>query len=255
MKVIVVVPTYNEAKNLREMAHALLDLPIPNLSVLVVDDSSPDGTGIVADDIAAGFPDRLQVIHRKGKAGIGRAYIAGFEAALDAGATAIVQMDADFSHSPDYIPEMLGHLSDHDVVIGSRYVRGGKLDERWEIGRVLLSWFANSVYVRVILGLIVKDATAGFKVWRRNTLLGIGLDRVSSNGYVFQVEMAYLTERLGYSALETPIYFEDRRIGQSKMSIAIKLEAAWRTIQVGLRHRRILPEHRRDHSVVKPRGT
>jgi dolichol-phosphate mannosyltransferase len=161
-------------------------------------------------------------------------------------------MDADFSHSPAYIPAMLGHLADHDVVVGSRYVQGGKLDERWGAGRYLLSWFANSVYVRLLLGLRVRDATAGFKAWKRETLVGIGLDRIRSNGYVFQVEMAYLSERLGYSVLETPIYFEDRRIGQSKMSIPIKLEAAWRTIEVGLRHHRIMPEDRQDPMAELP---
>lgn len=227
------------------MAHALLDLPIPHLSVVVVDDSSPDGTGDVADDLAADVPDRVQVIHRRGKYGLGTAYIDGFLYALDSGATVIVQMDADFSHSPTDIPKMVGYLSDYDVVVGSRYVHGGHLDERWGIGRYLLSWFANSVYVRMILRLNVRDATAGFKAWRRDTLLGIGLDRVRSNGYVFQVEMAYLTERLGYQVLETPIYFEDRRIGKSKMNVPIKLEAVWRTIQVGLRHQRVMPEDRR----------
>ncbi len=244
MKLIVVIPTYNEADNLRQISQALLDLPMPDLAVLVVDDSSTDGTGRIADELSRGRPDRIQVIHRKGKGGLGRAYLAGFESALDSGATAIVQMDADFSHAPDYIPEMVGYLEDYDVVVGSRYVSGGKLDERWGVGRYLLSWFANSVYVRLLLRLRVHDATSGFKAWRRDTLLGIGINRVRSNGYVFQVEMAFLTERLGYRVLETPIYFEDRRIGQSKMSIPIKLEAAWRTIEVGLRHHRIKPKDR-----------
>ena len=247
VKVTVVIPTYNEADNLQQMARMLLDLPLPDLSILVVDDSSPDGTGRIADDLAMEVPDRLQVIHRQGKGGLGTAYITGFDWALEDGATVIVQMDADFSHCPAYIPAMVGQLADYDVVVGSRYVRGGKLDDRWGVGRHLLSWFANSIYVRLLLGLRVHDATAGFKVWRRETLLGIGLDRVRSNGYVFQVEMAYLSERLGYSVLETPIYFEDRRIGQSKMSIPIKIEAAWRTIAVGLRHHRIMPEDRREH--------
>jgi dolichol-phosphate mannosyltransferase len=130
-------------------------------------------------------------------------------------------------------------------VIGSRYVTGGKLDERWEFGRYLLSWFANSLYTRLILNAKTHDTTAGFKAWRRETLLGIGLDRVKSNGYVFQVELAYLTERLGYRALEIPIYFEDRRIGKSKMTVPVKLEAALRTWQVRARHGRLTPCDRR----------
>jgi dolichol-phosphate mannosyltransferase len=146
-------------------------------------------------------------------------------------------MDADFSHSPGYIPEFLEAIDDYDVVVGSRYVAGGRLDERWGWGRYFLSWWANSIYTRLILGIKVKDATAGFKCWHRATLEGIGLDRVRSNGYVFQVEMAYLTEKLGFRVLELPIYFEDRRIGQSKMTAPVKIEAALRTWQIRWRHR------------------
>jgi dolichol-phosphate mannosyltransferase len=140
---------------------------------------------------------------------------------------------------------MLERMGDYDVVVGSRYVKGGKLDERWEYGRYLLSWFANSIYARLILGAKTQDTTAGFKAWKRGTLLGMGLDRVRSNGYVFQVEMAYITERLGYRVLEIPIYFEDRRIGKSKMSIRVKIEAALRTWQVRLRHGHLTPKDRR----------
>jgi len=140
---------------------------------------------------------------------------------------------------------MIELLSEYDVVVGSRYVPGGRLDERWEFGRYLLSWFANSVYTRLILNLRAHDTTAGFKAWRRETLLGIGLDRVKSNGYVFQVEMAYLAERLGFRVREIPIFFEDRRIGQSKMTVPVKLEAAVRTWQVRARHGRLTPKDRR----------
>jgi dolichol-phosphate mannosyltransferase len=244
MKPIVVLPTYNEADNLKVMAESLWALPLPSLEVLVVDDASPDGTGQVADELAAAQPARLRVIHRPGKLGLGTAYIQGFRHALQAGADVIIQMDADFSHSPNYLPEFISQLSDYDVVVGSRYVPEGKLDERWETGRVLLSAWAN-VYARSILGIRAKDATAGFKAWRRSTLLGIGLDRIHSNGYVFQVEMAYVTERLGYRVREVPIYFEDRRIGQSKMTIPVKFEAAWRVWEVGLRHRHLTPADRR----------
>jgi dolichol-phosphate mannosyltransferase len=231
------VPTYNEADNLPTLIGELLILDLPGLEILVVDDNSPDGTGEVADDLVKRHPDRVHVLHRTGRLGLGTAYVAGFGFALERGASHIVQMDADFSHSPNYIPQMVEALDQYDVVIGSRYVSGGSLDERWGWGRYLLSWWANSVYTRMILGLKVKDATAGFKCWRRATLEGIGLDRVRSNGYVFQVEMAFLTEKLGYRFLEIPIHFEDRRIGHSKMTVPVKIEAALRTWQIRWRHR------------------
>ncbi|MCZ7542225.1 MAG: polyprenol monophosphomannose synthase [Anaerolineae bacterium] len=244
MKTVVVIPTYNEADNLPAICAELWALPLEDLSILVVDDNSPDGTGAVADELAAVHPGRLEVIHRAGKLGLGTAYIAGFKRALEQGAEAVVQMDADFSHSPDYIPQMLRWLDEYDVVIGSRYVKGGKTDARWGLGRWLLSWWANSVYVRLILRIGVKDATAGFKAWRAATLRGLGLDRIRSNGYIFQTEMAYVAEKLGYRTLEIPIYFEDRRIGQSKMAVPIKIEAALRTWQVWWRHRGLNPSLR-----------
>jgi len=236
-KVMVVIPTYNEADNLATMAGELLALDVPGLEILIVDDNSPDGTGQIADDLAEHHPQRFHVMHRQGKMGLGTAYVSGFGYALEQGADFIVQMDADFSHSPGYIPEFLEAIDGYDVVVGSRYVAGGRLDERWGWGRYFLSWWANSIYTRLILGIKVKDATAGFKCWRRATLEGIGLDRVRSNGYVFQVEMAYLTEKLGFRVLELPIYFEDRRIGQSKMTAPVKIEAALRTWQIRWRHR------------------
>lgn len=243
MKTCVVLPTYNEADNLETMTRALWALPLSELSVLVVDDDSPDGTGRIADALAEEWPRRLSVIHRRGRKGLGSAYIEGFNAALQAGADAVVQMDCDFSHSPAYLPQLAARLVDHDVVVGSRYVADGKLDEHWEAGRVMLSAWANW-YARRILNIHVMDATAGYKVWRRETLLGIGLERIRSNGYIFQVEMAYVSERLGYRALELPIYFEDRRIGRSKMTVPVKFEAAWRVWEVALRHRRLSPAHR-----------
>jgi dolichol-phosphate mannosyltransferase len=150
-------------------------------------------------------------------------------------------MDCDFSHSPSHIPEMLEKIKQVDVVVGSRYVAGGKLDERWETGRYLLSWWANAIYTRLLLSLDVKDTTAGFKCWRAEALRGINLDRISSNGYSFQFEMAYLAQRLGYRVLEIPIYFEDRRIGHSKLTIPIKIEAAVRAWQILWRYRSITP--------------
>ena len=238
-KLMVVVPTYNEADNLSTLVGELLALDLSGLEVLVVDDNSPDGTGQIADDLAHRHPQRVHVLHRPGKEGLGTAYRAGFRYALDQGADYIVQMDADFSHSPHYILDFAELIKEYDVVIGSRYVSGGRLDEQWGWGRYFLSWWANSVYTRLILGLQVKDATAGFKCWRRATLEGIGLERVHSSGYVFQVEMAYLTEKLGYRFFEIPIYFEDRRIGHSKMTAPVKIEAALRTWQIRWRHRNV----------------
>jgi dolichol-phosphate mannosyltransferase len=177
------------------------------------------------------------VLHRADRQGLGTAYVTGFRFALDHGCDFAVQMDADFSHSPSYIPDFLRAIEGYDVIVGSRYVSGGTTDEQWGWWRNLLSWWANSIYTRLILGLRVKDVTAGFKLWRRSTLEGIGLERVRSNGYVFQVEMAYLTEKLGYRYLELPIHFEDRRIGHSKMTGRVKVEAALRTWQIRRLHR------------------
>jgi dolichol-phosphate mannosyltransferase len=160
--------------------------------------------------------------------------------ALADGADYVVQMDADFSHSPDYIPQMVGVMlaTEADVIIGSRYVPGGTLDEGWGLWRQWISWWAN-FYSRMILDLRIRDMTAGFKLWQRNALLGIGLERIRSNGYSFQVEMAYLCEKLGYHLIEIPIHFEDRRIGQSKLDIPVKLESAWRTWQIRWRYRHL----------------
>jgi dolichol-phosphate mannosyltransferase len=243
MKTIVVMPTYNEADNLRAISEALWALPL-TLSLLVVDDASPDGTGQLADELAATHPGRMEVIHRPGLLGLGTAYVQGFRRALELGAEAIVQMDADFSHSPDYLPEMIRQLEAHDVVIGSRYIPGGSTDRRWGIGRKLLSAWAN-LYARTLLGLQTHDATAGFRVWRRDTIIGLDMRRFVSNGYIFQVELSFVTERLGYRVQEVPIYFEDRRIGQSKMSMPVKIEAALRVWELAWKHRALTPKDRR----------
>jgi dolichol-phosphate mannosyltransferase len=257
IRLTVVVPTYNEADNLPGLAAALMALPFARLQLLVVDDSSPDGTGRLADELAARYNrdvpadrPRLLVLHRAGKGGLGTAYVAGMQRALADGADLVLQMDADFSHSPCYIPQMLGVLlaTDADVVIGSRYVPGGTLDEGWSAWRRLLSWWAN-LYSRAILGLRIRDMTAGFKLWKRAALLDIGLETIRSNGYSFQVEMAYLCERLGYRLIEIPIHFEDRRIGQSKLDVPVKLESAWRTWQIRWRYRHL---RRAPQLVVRP---
>ena len=242
MTTIVVIPTYNEAENLPAITAELFTLDVEDLQILIVDDNSPDGTGDVAEDLAQRCtPNQLHVLHRTGKLGLGTAYITGFKWALKHGADYVIQMDADFSHSPSYIPEMLKDIDDYDVVVGSRYIGGGQLDERWSWWRWLLSWWANSVWTRGILGAKTKDATAGFKCWQASALERIGLDRINSNGYVFQVEMAYVSEKLGFKILEIPIYFEDRRIGKSKMSVPIKIEAALRVFEIRWRHRNVQP--------------
>ena len=236
-KMIVVIPTYNEAANLPSLVDKLLPLNVPNLQVLFVDDASPDGTGQIAEDLARKFPGRIDVIHRTGKFGLGTAYIQGFTWALGHGADYIIQMDADFSHSPEYISQFLEFAQEFDVVIGSRYVSGGKLDEQWSIGRRLLSWWANSVWTRLLLGVKTRDATSGFKCWRRSALEQINLQRIRSSGYVFQVEMCYVAEKVGLRVKEIPVYFADRRIGKSKMSGRVKLEAALRVFEIRWRYR------------------
>ncbi len=242
---IIVIPTYNEAENLEGLLSQLWALPIPHVKIIIVDDASPDGTGEIANRLSQERPDDLSVIHRKGKLGLGSAYITGFQAALQEDPDAIAQMDADFSHSPTYLPHFLELLLEADAVLGSRYVPGGKLDERWGRGRLFLSWFGN-FYARAILGLEIRDVTGGFRIWRARTLQGMPLENVRSDGYVFQVEMAYIASRLGYRLIESPIYFEDRRIGQSKMSFRIQMEAAFRVWQIKFLHRKLTPDHGKD---------
>ena len=244
MKLTVVVPTYNEADNVGPMVRELLGLGVAGLDVLVVDDESPDGTGDKADALAAAHSGRVRVLHRTGPRGLGRAYVDGFRHALDANADYVVQMDCDFSHSPAYSPDLLERISDYDVVVGSRYIEGGSTDEGWGWGRWLLSWWANSVYARLILGSKVKDMTAGFKCWRREALQGIGLSRIRSQGYVFQGEMAYVSERLGYRVLEIPVHFQDRRTGRSKMTMRVKMEAALLVWELRRRHHHLTSRDR-----------
>lgn len=249
-RLTVVIPTYNEAENLPAISAALFALPLTkqdvDLHLLVVDDNSPDGTGDIADQLVQEYLDpssgvsRFDVIHREGKGGLGTAYLAGFARTLADGSDYILQMDADFSHSPDYIPQMLEVLQaiDADVVVGSRYVSGGSLDEGWGAWRKFVSWWAN-LYSRGILGLRIRDMTAGFKLWKRSALQTIELENVRSNGYSFQVEMAFLSETLGLRILELPIHFEDRRIGKSKLDIPVKIDSAWRTWQIRWRYRHL----------------
>lgn len=227
MNTYIVIPTYNEAENLPELCTALFDLPLNKLHVLVVDDNSPDGTGEIAENMKEEYSGQISVLHRSGKLGLGTAYISGFKKAIEEGAENLVQMDADFSHNPQKVPTLVEKLNKWDLVIGSRYVEGGSLDEGWAFWRKGLSYFGN-LYARLILGMGVKDLTGGFRAWRKETLLGIPLDRVKSQGYGFQVEMAYITHRKGYDITEVPIYFADREKGTSKMSWQIQFEAALR---------------------------
>jgi dolichol-phosphate mannosyltransferase len=238
VQLTVVIPTFNEAENLPGLVSALFGLPIPELGLLVVDDHSPDGTGEIAEQLSQAHPGRLVVIHRAGKLGLGSAYIFGFSQALEAGAQAVAQMDADFSHPPDKLVDLMQALRSCDVAMGSRYVPGGSVDENWPLWRRSLSAFGNW-YARLILGLPIRDVTGGFRLWRRETLLGMPLERVRSNGYAFQVEMAYLATRLGYRFLEVPFYFADRRWGHSKMSARIQREAALRVWQMRFEYRHL----------------
>jgi dolichol-phosphate mannosyltransferase len=225
LRVAVIIPTYNEAENLQPMVSALFLLPL-DLKVYIVDDHSPDGTGRIADELAR-ENQGMYVIHRAGKMGLRSAYITGIQQALNDGADAVVQMDADFSHDPARIPDMARLLESCDVVLGSRYVAGGSVDTDWAAWRKALSGFAN-FYARSILGMPQKDVTTGFRMWRRLTLQGMPLDRIEANGYVFLVEMAYLAYCLEYKIGELPIYFAERRSGESKMSLKIQAEAAMR---------------------------
>lgn len=236
MKITIIVPTYNEAENLPKLVSALFDLPLPDLNLLVVDDNSPDGTGQLAESLAAERPGKIEVIHRSGKLGLGTAYITGFRHAIEHGAQAIGQMDADFSHPIDKICELARLIEKYDMVIGSRYVAGGSLDEQWPLWRKGLSAWGN-FYARTILNMPIRDCTGGFRLWRRETLCAMPLERICSNGYIFQVETAYVAHRLGFTFGETPIYFADRRWGKSKMNFRIQVEAAVRVWQLPVMYR------------------
>jgi dolichol-phosphate mannosyltransferase len=238
-RIAVVVPTYNEADNLPILAERILGLPLPNLRMIVVDDDSPDGTGKVADGIAGDADGRVGVVHRKVKDGLGRAHIAGMRESIATGADFVVQMDADLSHQPETIPEMLGTAlsTDAGLVIGSRYVIGGSMSDQWGKHRRLLSR-GGSTYVNLVMGLDIRDATGGFKLWRRDVLESIRLDQVISDGFSFQIEMNYRCKLQGHKIVEIPIHFEERYSGTSKISLRIQLEALllpWRLKLGGLK--------------------
>ncbi len=219
--VLVVVPTYNERENLPLLAAAVL--ADPDYRMLVVDDGSPDGTGELAERLAADFGGRLRVVHRTGPRGLGRSYVQGFVQAVGEPVDVVCQMDADFSHDPADLPRLVAATAEADLAIGSRYVPGGRV-VNWPLARVALSVAANW-YVRAVTGLPIRDATAGFRCWRKDALARLPLARIRSEGYGFQIEMAWEAARLGLRTVEVPICFVERRRGQSKLSRAIVLEA------------------------------
>ena len=221
MKAFVIIPTYNEKDNVRTLTDAVL-AQHPDINILFVDDNSPDGTGAIIDDLVAGN-DRVQVLHRAGKLGLGSAYREGFKAALDMGADYLLEMDADFSHDPATLPLFLSAIKESDLVIGSRYLNGVSV-VNWPIRRLILSYFA-SVYTRWVTGLQLRDCTSGFKCFRRSAIEAIDLSRVTSDGYSFQIEMNYRCMEKGFRINEIPIIFIDRHAGSSKMSGSIVREA------------------------------
>ena len=227
--VLVVIPTYNERENLPLLVDGLLQHP--NVNILVVDDQSPDGTAAVARELAAKHPGRIQLLERHGIRGLGRSYVDGLKMAIDEKVDLICQMDADLSHDPAQLPRLIAGAATADVVIGSRYIPGGKI-VNWPLRRRLLSRFAN-IYVRTITRLTARDCTSGYRCWRREALSGMPLDRFISDGYSFLVEMLFVADRRGCRIMEVPITFVERREGESKVSRAVLLESAmtpWRLI-------------------------
>jgi dolichol-phosphate mannosyltransferase len=240
LKTTLIIPTYNEVENIPRLLQSLFDLPLADLHVLIVDDASPDGTGQLVENLKNKYPHQIEVLHRSGKLGLGTAYIQGFQHCLETGSDLIGQMDADFSHSPLKVVDLLNAITGHDMALGSRYVPGGSLAKDWALWRKGLSTFGN-FYARTILHLPIRDVTGGFRLWKRGTLSRLPLDRVRSNGYVFQVEMAYITHRCGFTMQEIPIHFAERKFGKSKMSLRIQLEAAVRVWQLRGLYRDLKP--------------
>lgn len=236
MQIGIVIPTFNETENLSRLLTALFALPL-DISVLVVDDNSPDGTGRFADELAQSNP-KLTILHRLQRLGLASAYVQGFRYLLEKNTDVIGQMDADWSHDPTALVTMAECLDDYDAVFGSRYTENGSVDTQWAFWRKGLSAWGN-LYAHAILRVPVHDMTTGFRLWRSETLRGMPLESILSKGYIFQVEMAYLAHCLEYRIAETAIYFADRSHGESKMSLRIQIEAALRTWQIWLTHRHL----------------
>ncbi len=240
MKTLVVVPTYNEAKNLPLLLEQVMALEISGLELLVVDDNSPDGTAQVVEDAGAEYQNRVHVLRRAQKEGLGPAYVAGFKEALRLGADVVIQMDADLSHPPKSIPAMLEGIKIADVAVGSRYVPGGGVAGDWGLSRRFLSRWGD-VYVRRVLGLRIQDSKSGFKAFRRAVLENLPLENLHSKGFIFQAEVVYLCQKMGFVVTEVPYVFWDRQEGRSKMSLRIIVEALWRSYQIRWAWRGIRP--------------
>lgn len=227
--VVVVIPTYNEVENLTKLSHRIFALPIPNIRIIVVDDGSCDGTNEAATELVRKYHGRMEIIQRGRKLGLGTAYVRGFSRAVEMEADYVLQMDADFSHKPEDIPYLLAGLDNADIVVGSRYVAGGGVDEHWGFTRRILSMVGN-LGIRVMAGLEVRDATSGFKAFRGEILGSIQLSYFKCKGFAFQAEMAHMCQLNGYNVVEYPIVFEERAEGKSKMSTGIIIEAIWRLL-------------------------
>ena len=235
MRALVVVPTYNEAGALPELLEGITAMP--EYGVLVVDDNSPDGTGAIADTWAARFPDRVSVLHRKGLRGLGRAYVDGLTRALDTQVPRIVQMDADLSHDPKYLPGLVDAMDEADLAIGSRYLRGVSV-VNWPLRRIALSTLANG-YIRTVTGLALRDCTSGYRCWRREALAGVPLTGLASNGYAFLTEMLFHAAKRGARIVERPIVFVERRDGVSKLDGGVLAESLVTPVRLVLGHGRI----------------
>ena len=229
MKAIAVVPTYNERANLEELVEKVSQV-VPDLHLLIVDDNSPDGTGELADELSRRYPDRIFVLHRANKEGLGRAYVDGFKEALKGDYDYIVQMDADLSHDPIHLPKFFEQIQSHDLVVGSRYLHGISV-VNWDLKRLILSKTATN-FVRFVTGMPFTDATSGFKCWRRHALESIGFEDVFSIGYVFLVEMKYKAYRKGFRVTEVPIVFVERKSGDSKLDWRVVREAIWGVLKL-----------------------
>ncbi len=224
MKALIIIPTYNEKENIQNIVNAVFAQNL-GVDILVVDDSSPDGTGVIVQEMQKSNP-KLHLLTRPGKQGLGRAYIAGFNWGMDSGFDILTEMDADFSHRPEDLGPLLAKLKDNDFAVGSRYVDGGRT-VNWGILRKIISR-GGGIYSRIILGFPLNDWTGGFNAWKKEVLKGIDLSTVTSNGYSFQIELKYKAMKKGFKGAESPIVFEDRRVGHSKMSLKIVIEAFYR---------------------------
>jgi dolichol-phosphate mannosyltransferase len=234
MLTTIVIPTYNEAANVPELVRRIMAQGIPGLRILFVDDNSPDGTADLAERLSQEHGGRISVLRRPGKMGLGTAYIAGFREALKQGAGYIIEMDADLSHAPEDLPRLLAAMQTCDVAVGSRWAKGGGVDKNWSLGRRFVSK-GGSLFARLVLGLHVKDTTTGFKCFRRSVLEAISWEKVKSQGFAFQVEVAYACQRRGYRVVEIPITFANRVKGKSKMSPGIVTEALRRVVAIRLK--------------------